>query len=540
MLATPLNELVENGQLTKNSIVVADEFSCNYVGENKGRLLIILRLTPLASPNEKIGSPTAIQGAVGSNGKPISSAGGTPTPASAPKAAPKAAPQPAPAMHNNASNQQRHTFPIEGLSPYQNNWTIRVKVTQKSDIRQYSNARGDGKLFSAVLMDDTGEIKATAFNNNVDEFYPKLEEGKIYYISKGQVSLAKKKFNNVNNEYELGLQRGTIIEECRDGPVLNIHYKFIPLDQLMNTNPGDTIDVLGIVKEMSDVTHLTSRQGNDLTKRELTIVDRSGASVRLTLWGKQADRYCESGEPIIAWKSVKVGDFGGRSLSMLSSSSMEINPDIPDAHVLRGWYDTDGKVQDFQPQTSSAPRGSGGAFNRDEIRLLDDVRSANLGGGDKPDFFSAHATIMHIKSDNIAYPACQNQGCNKKVIEQHDGWRCEKCDKVFERPSYRYIMAMAVADHSGQVWFQCFNEAGVVIFDMTADQLVELKDRDDAQYNKVLESAVGTTYNFTCRAKMESFQENNRVRYGVQKILPLDYKEEGNYLMKLLSSPWAQ
>ena len=90
-------------------------------------------------------------------------------------------------------------------------------------------------------------------------------------------------------------------------------------------------DVLGIVKEVSDISHITTRQGNDvcalpinllsyltrlqLVKRELTIVDRSGASVRLTLWGRQAENFKETGEPIIAWKGVKVGDFGGKCLA---------------------------------------------------------------------------------------------------------------------------------------------------------------------------------------------------------------------------------
>jgi replication factor A1 len=32
----------------------------------------------------------------------------------------------------------------------------------------------------------------------------------------------------------------------------------------------------------------------------------------MTLWGRQAEKYAESGEPIIAWKGVKVGDFGGK------------------------------------------------------------------------------------------------------------------------------------------------------------------------------------------------------------------------------------
>lgn len=106
-------------------------------------------------------------------------------------------------------------FPIEGLSPYSNNWTIRAKVKQKSDVRTWSNQKGEGKLFSITLVDESGEIKATAFNQTVDMFYDTLQEGKTYYISKARVNIAKRKFNNVNNDYELSLERSTLIEEVR-------------------------------------------------------------------------------------------------------------------------------------------------------------------------------------------------------------------------------------------------------------------------------------------------------------------------------------
>lgn len=106
-------------------------------------------------------------------------------------------------------------YPIEGLSPYQNNWTIKARVTFKSDIKTWSNQRGEGKLFNVTLMDETGEIRGTGFNLVVDELYPKLEEGKVYYISKARVNLAKKKFSNLQNDYELSFERNTEIEEVR-------------------------------------------------------------------------------------------------------------------------------------------------------------------------------------------------------------------------------------------------------------------------------------------------------------------------------------
>lgn len=182
-------------------------------------LIIILALRILEQSPEKIGDPKNITDAVAPANSSVTSTAQTSAPASSSTASV--------AQHqsSNASSRQQPSvpppdkggkgpiFPIEGLSPYQSNWTIKARVTQKSEIRTWSNVRGEGKLFNVTLMDESGEIRGTAFNLAVDELYPKLEEGKVYYISKARVNLAKKKFSNLNNDYELSFERHTEVEE---------------------------------------------------------------------------------------------------------------------------------------------------------------------------------------------------------------------------------------------------------------------------------------------------------------------------------------
>lgn len=52
----------------------------------------------------------------------------------------------------------------------------------KSGIRTWSNSRGEGKLFSLTLLDESGEIRATAFKDEVDKFYDMIELNKVSFF----------------------------------------------------------------------------------------------------------------------------------------------------------------------------------------------------------------------------------------------------------------------------------------------------------------------------------------------------------------------
>lgn len=113
-----------------------------------------------------------------------------------------------------AASAHASIHPIEAISPYNNKWTIKARCTSKSNIKTWHNKNGEGKLFSVNLLDDSGEIRATGFNDQCDVLYDLFQEGNVYYISSPcRVQMAKKQFTNLNNDYELTFERDTVVEK---------------------------------------------------------------------------------------------------------------------------------------------------------------------------------------------------------------------------------------------------------------------------------------------------------------------------------------
>jgi len=170
------------------------------------------------------------------------------------------------------------------------------------------------------------------------------------------------------------------------------------------------------------------------------------------------------------------------------------------------------------------------------MRTLQDVRESDLGTRDTADYFTARATIISIKHENIAYAACKGENCNKKVTDTGNGWRCEKCDQTWDKAEYRYLLGMQVSDHTTQAWLQAFNDVGTEIIGMSADKLMEIKEEDETRFVKAVQKAHSKVYNFSCRAKQDTYQEQTRVRYGVNKAYPLDFAAECRNLHKMMAN----
>lgn len=556
MLATQLNHFVQSGQIKKHSILRIPSYTVNVIGSRHVVVLLGVEVVQSDYP-ERIGNPVNCDGDPKEN-KPapavLANRANVPQPKVESKSQEDVKPKTNSYKPNTSASAKpakpagRRTgahgyIPIAGLNPFTNNWKIKARVSQKSEIKRWSNARGDGKLFSVTFLDESGQIKATGFNDAVDNLYESLHEGKVYSISRGRINIAKKQYNTTGHDYEIVFENATEVEECEDSaetPKIILH-KLTKLGDLNDVEKDSIVDVVAILKDAGELGEITGKISQKTSiKRDITIVDQSAFSVRMTLWGKTAETFDAPVESVIAFQGVKVGDFGGRNLSMLSSAAMLVNPDIPEAFELKGWYDNEGVNAKMQSFSSVGGAGLGREVTEDSLKTIAEIKESQLGMNERGDYFNFRATIMFIKSETISYPACPTDRCNKKLLRDGDDeWRCEKCDKLFPAPDHRYLIQMTVQDHTGTLWLSGFNEVGLVILPMSANELVEIKERDEAEYQKVVTDATARTYTMVCRAKEETYNDVSRTKYSVLRVDPVDWVAAGLQLAQTLLKNYA-
>lgn len=547
MLAVQLNPMMES-EIDSLAVVRVDKYLCNTI-QNDKKVIIILDLTVItrgAEVGQKLGNPQPYRPTEASGAAPASN--GTPAISNPAPVTPVKVPTPAAATLTNRSPMVNGTVAGKGgqattpggtsrihaianLTPYQNRWKIRARVSCKSAIRNWSNSRGEGKLFNMTVIDESGEIRITAFNDAVDKFYKFIEVNKVYYISRANLKTANKQYSNVNNNYEMTLNPDSVIELCTDESDLPTwSFDFKKLKDLAQVEPASIIDVIGVVHQVGDLATIVGRQSNkEFSKRELQIADQSGMSVRLTIWGSEAESFEGSKYPVVAVKGCKVSDWGGRSLSVLSTSQLLCNPDIKEAHFLRGWYDREGSALDFSTFQSDGSAGGGG--NSSNWKTFGQAKTDKL-GVDKPDYYTTKAMVMFIRKENCMYMACPSDNCNKKLVDQGNGlYRCEKCNQEFSNFKWRMILLVSLIDSTNSIWATCFQESAESLLGITADELGNLRETDEVKFDDVFDEAAFKPYIFKLRAKMETYNDETRLKTICMKATPIDWREYGQHLL---------
>lgn len=444
---------------------------------------------------------------------------------------------------------QQHITRVSEISPFNcNNLTLRLKVDNKTNVRTYTNQKGEGRMFSVDLVDETGEIKCTVFNEFVDQYEHVFQVGKVYKIFRAGIKPGNPKF--CRTPYEMSINRSTVVsEDIATASPMKRRYNFVPaIDALQDVPVGQLVDTIGVVYDIGDLQTFTSKQkGEEFVKRSVRIADHSNRNVEITFWNEHAQNLAVAVGSVLAIKGGKVNEFKNeKSVSITTQSRIECDPDLPETPALSQWYSQNGDSIPYNSYSLGGQGGGGasqgaqgGAKRNDKIETIADLQEqAQNGESKKAVYVKVKGTITWINHDDRAplyYKSCPDN--NKKVIENKTDkpgrWICEATGQTYDDYNVRYILSAAVGDITGSQIVTIFNDHAEQILGVKAKDVEQLKEGHDAvTLNNIFEAALYKRYLITLKATEEMYQDELKLRCIVQGIDPLDFVAESRRLLE--------
>lgn len=99
-------------------------------------------------------------------------------------------------------------------------------------------------------------IEGCFYTEETDQFFTQIEEGRVYWISKAEISEANKKFTAVKHDYRLIFKLFSVFEEVSDqtskaaGAPFDYSKNLIGIREIRDGKSDFTVDVCGIVKSV--------------------------------------------------------------------------------------------------------------------------------------------------------------------------------------------------------------------------------------------------------------------------------------------------
>lgn len=425
-------------------------------------------------------------------------------------------------MKNSHDSQ---TISIGDLTPYIGKWVVKGRVTSKSAIREYNNAKGGGKLFSFTLADQSGEIKVTAFNTDCERVFPYVEPNKVYILGRASVKNADKRYTTA--DFEITLNNDSLLElsgdpqDDRSIPLAKFNFVSIAtLESLTTTQPVDLIGAITQVGEFSTI--ISKTKNKELKKRNITIVDMSRTSISVTIWGDQAETFVAEEGDIFVTKSARVGNYGGKSAS--AGDCIFVNPDIPETRKIKNWY-RNLNEKNFNALTANQELGSGGYQWKtlDQMLNMDYVKTQSSSGNTNGLFGKCKAILIAV-GKNPVYKCCPNGGCGKKLTDTQNGeLKCEKCQQTYSSYKYRYKTDVEIGDHTASSWVTLWDEKAEMILQMKPEELERYMKMDNKEaYDKIITRPNFKIFTFVVRSRIDTYNNEERVKLNVVSMTPLD------------------
>lgn len=436
--------------------------------------------------------------------------------------------------------------------------------------------------FSVELLDtDRVDIRASFFGNAADRFHPLLEVGRCYTFSRGKVKAANARYAVCRHPYELIFEQDALIEESADDEqIASVSYSFLDLQALQSRASPCVVDLCGVVTTFLPLQRFMSSSGKEMAKRDVTIADHTGHSLRVNLWDRsyfkehrtagqeplqraqysaeqKADRAFE-GHPVICLRGVSVQEWkGGLCGSLCAEGHFALLPGPssagpPEAERLRAWWTSGGgAAARFKPLSTQA---SGGVrVGGTKAMTLADIRRAADLVGDTPELYTVVCRLAQVQlrkggePQPLVYMACQEAKSNGKPCSKRvdaSGY-CAACNRS-GRASPRLTLRCRFADGHDKVWLTTFDEPSQTVVGLQAEEARQLEAAGGGERGgggrerggrEVLEAAVAKAcfrrpLQLTVKATLVQYNGQMRTNIVCVDARPVPRREHGRLLLR--------
>lgn len=421
--------------------------------------------------------------------------------------------------------------PISSLHPHRVCWLLKAKVTQKWPLSTSSRDHRKGQVFTVTLMDEEGiTISASFFDDAALHYFPLIAVNQVYEFEGGEIKDEKPQYRKQGSCYHLSFNAKAQVRQLPSASFRPKSLGLVAIAQLSSLVSATEkyVDIVAVIRTI----HLQSDH-QTYKKRFLDLVDATGFSVQLTLWGELAKDIIydlpHSKAPIIYCNCVKLSNYANITLSAEPDiTDIHINP-IDSSHIseIAMWRDQNyPSCRTFFPLTTINPS----IPTPTKYISLKAVESLT-----EPCSFLLRCRVRIIKvdeSNSLWYYACPTSQCFTELTELNDKFHCQTCQITYENPLYRYRAHLLLADSFGEIWSVAYDEAGKQLFETSA---YTLKGWSETQVEKYYDTLANLQHRELC-CRLQLRIKDGRRKYVLTSVQPpLPDSETKLLLSELLS-----
>lgn len=432
-------------------------------------------------------------------------------------------------IHQNDQDDRKY-MKINSLSSFTKEICIKARVTKKADKKNYTTQAGkSGCVFGFNIIDDLGdELPVSAFNQNCEKFYDKIEENMVYEITGGYIKINDKKYSSIKSEYKLFLDDKTDIKPLQDdGRINKVNFKFIKIEELPTIEQYSSVDIRAMVVEIGEKTLIRTKKMDEREVRKIHIGDSSGYKVEVTIWGKKSD-FAFDVNTVYGFKCLKVNNYKGKTLN-LGDESQIVELDDKEAMSEKMI------CADYQGNFKNLPidkieENNAQVIPIKSIKEITDMLDASDDDKFKFPLCKVKANIVTMNlNERSYYVGCPD--CKKKIAENDN--ECQYCRKNFNSPAYYYSLNIRLKDHSGDFYADVLGAVGEKVMKMSCEDFKDMMNSGDEERQKDLVKQVESQTNwFVISPKLQVYNDIKRKRFSIIRVNEVDAQKNAEYILE--------